>query len=78
MGSQKNTSPLTEKQVLNNAKYIQKNRNRLGLVKAVEEALKLGAKLERVQRSLLNERIHGVDLVRVVKELPTANETTNS
>ena len=69
LGSNQNHTPLTEEQVLNNAKYLQKKRNRLGLVKAVENAFKLGASPEQVQRRLSNEKTHGGDLVQVIKEI---------
>jgi len=69
LGSNQNHTPLTEEQVLNNAKYLQKKRNRLGLVKAVENAFKLGANPEQVQRRLSNEKTHGGDLVQVIKEI---------
>lgn len=78
LGSQKNTSPLTEKQLIANAKYIQKKENRPGLAKAVEEKLKMGTDPRLMRICLDNRSIHGVDLVQTVKELPTANETTNS
>jgi len=69
LGSNQNHAPLTEKQVLNNAKYLQKKRNRPGLVKAVEEAFKLGASPEQVHRRLSNENVHGGDLVQVIKQI---------
>jgi len=71
LGSQKNTSPLTEKQVIGNAKYIQKNRNRPGLVKAVEETLSKGVSPEQVQRCLLNEEFHKENIVQRIRELST-------
>jgi len=68
-GSNQNHALLTEKQVLNNAKYLQKKRNRLGLVTAVEEALKKGVRPDQIHLRLSNMDLHGGDLVQVIKQI---------
>jgi phage replication O-like protein O len=69
LGSQKKPSPLTEKQLIANARYIEKKENRPGLAKAVEEALKKGVRPDQIHLRLSNMDLHGGDLVQVIKQI---------